>query len=96
MSLHAPEAAVQWPSRSALSNRERAEFCCLGPAGARDNTMVWHAGLLARAVTRGERSLLQVLGEMEAWVNGYVEQIEAPSDYVVKPGDTIYVYERFL
>ncbi|MCB1506744.1 MAG: polysaccharide export protein [Hyphomicrobiaceae bacterium] len=29
-------------------------------------------------------------------INGYVEQIEAPSDYVVKPGDTIYVYERFL
>lgn len=29
-------------------------------------------------------------------VNGYVEQIEAPSDYVVKPGDTVYVFERFL
>lgn len=29
-------------------------------------------------------------------INGYVEQIEAPSDYVVKPGDTIFVYERFL
>ncbi|MCB1514269.1 MAG: polysaccharide export protein [Hyphomicrobiaceae bacterium] len=29
-------------------------------------------------------------------VNGYVEQVEAPSDYVVKPGDTIFVYERFL
>lgn len=29
-------------------------------------------------------------------INGYVEQIEAPSDYVVKPGDTILVYERFL
>lgn len=29
-------------------------------------------------------------------VNGFVEQIEAPGDYVVKPGDTIYVFERFL
>lgn len=29
-------------------------------------------------------------------INGFVEQIDAPSDYVVKPGDTIYVYERFL
>jgi polysaccharide export outer membrane protein len=28
--------------------------------------------------------------------NGFVEQIEAPSDYVVKPGDTVYVYERFF
>lgn len=45
------------------------------PAGARDNTMVWHAGLLARAVMRGERSLLQALGEMESWVNSYVEKV---------------------
>lgn len=29
-------------------------------------------------------------------INGVVEQVEAPSDYVVKPGDTIFVYERFL
>lgn len=29
-------------------------------------------------------------------INGYVEQIEAPSDYVVKPGDTVTVFERFF
>jgi polysaccharide export outer membrane protein len=29
-------------------------------------------------------------------VNGYVEQVEAPSEYVLKPGDTVYVYERFF
>jgi polysaccharide biosynthesis/export protein len=29
-------------------------------------------------------------------VNGYVEQIEAPGDYVVKPGDTVTVFERFF
>lgn len=29
-------------------------------------------------------------------VNGFVEQIEAPADYVVKPGDTVYVFERFF
>lgn len=28
--------------------------------------------------------------------NGYVEQIEAPSDFLVQPGDTVYVYERFF
>ncbi len=28
--------------------------------------------------------------------NGFVEQIDAPGDYVVKPGDTVYVYERFF
>jgi hypothetical protein len=25
-----------------------------------------------------------------------VEQIEAPSDYPVQPGDTVYVFERFF
>ena len=29
-------------------------------------------------------------------VNGFVEQIEAPGDYVVKPGDQIYVFERYF
>lgn len=29
-------------------------------------------------------------------INGMVEQIEAPGDYVVRPGDTVYVFERFL
>jgi polysaccharide export outer membrane protein len=29
-------------------------------------------------------------------INGFVEQIEAPGDYVVRPGDTVYVFERFL
>ena len=45
------------------------------PAGARDNTMVWHAGLLARAVLRGERSLLQALGEMADWVDNFIEKV---------------------
>ena len=29
-------------------------------------------------------------------VNGFVETIEAPSDYIVRPGDTVFVHERFL
>jgi len=29
-------------------------------------------------------------------INGFVEQIEAPGDYVLTPGDTVYVFERFL
>jgi polysaccharide biosynthesis/export protein len=29
-------------------------------------------------------------------VNGFVEQIEAPSDYALMPGDTVYVFERFF
>lgn len=45
------------------------------PAGARDNQMVYMAGLFARAVIRGERTLLGVLGEMETWVNNFVENV---------------------
>lgn len=29
-------------------------------------------------------------------INGFVEQIEAPNDYLVRPGDTVYVAERFF
>lgn len=29
-------------------------------------------------------------------INGFVEQIEAPADYVVKPGDTVFVFERMF
>lgn len=29
-------------------------------------------------------------------VNGFVETIEAPADYVIRPGDTVFVHERFL
>lgn len=29
-------------------------------------------------------------------INGYVETIEAPGDYLVRPGDTVFVHERFL
>jgi polysaccharide export outer membrane protein len=28
--------------------------------------------------------------------NGLVDQIEAPSDYALQPGDTVYVFERFF
>lgn len=29
-------------------------------------------------------------------VNGLVERMDVPDDYVVQPGDTLYVYERFF
>ena len=28
--------------------------------------------------------------------NGLAEVLEVPHDYVIKPGDTVYIYERFL
>lgn len=44
-------------------------------AGARDATMTSMAGILARAVLRGERSLYEALAEMAAWVDGFVEKV---------------------
>lgn len=29
-------------------------------------------------------------------VNGLIERMDVPDDYVVQPGDTVYVYERFF
>lgn len=45
------------------------------PAGARDNAMTYHAGLLARAIMRGERTLVQALGEIEEWVKTFTEKV---------------------
>ncbi|MDO6588584.1 bifunctional DNA primase/polymerase [Salipiger sp. 1_MG-2023] len=45
------------------------------PAGARDNKMVAMAGLLARAVLRGERSLNDALSEIALWVEEKVEHV---------------------
>lgn len=45
------------------------------PAGARDNSMVAHAGILARAVTRGERTLLEALNEIQHWCENFTEKV---------------------
>lgn len=45
------------------------------PAGARDSQMVSHAGILARAITRGERSVQSALSEMAHWVETYTEKV---------------------
>jgi polysaccharide export outer membrane protein len=29
-------------------------------------------------------------------VNGFVAQLEVPADFAIRPGDTVFVYERFL
>ena len=45
------------------------------PAGARDSAMTAHAGILARSVTRGERTLSEALSEMTHWVENFVEKV---------------------
>lgn len=43
--------------------------------GGRDVEMTRKAGLLARAVARGERTLKEAMGEMAQWVKDYTEQV---------------------
>ncbi|WP_181176983.1 MULTISPECIES: phage/plasmid primase, P4 family [unclassified Mesorhizobium] len=58
-----------------LSSSGNTKITSFVPAGARDNALVYNAGLLARAVTRGERTLVEAMGEMKAWVEGYTEKV---------------------
>jgi P4 family phage/plasmid primase-like protien len=45
------------------------------PVGGRDTRMVAMAGAFARDVTRGERTLLEALAQMQAWVDSFVEKV---------------------
>lgn len=45
------------------------------PSGGRDSAMTAMAGLIARSVLRAERSLMEALAEMEAWVASYTEKV---------------------
>lgn len=45
------------------------------PAGSRDTQMTAMAGILSRGVVRGERTLLEAMDEIEAWVNNYTEKV---------------------
>jgi P4 family phage/plasmid primase-like protien len=45
------------------------------PSGGRDSALTSMAGLLARAVVKGERTLLEAIGEIEAWVATYTEKV---------------------
>lgn len=70
-----------------ISKKGNTKITSFVPAGARDNALVYNAGLLSRAVTRGERSLLQAMGEMKAWVEGYTEKV-AGDDVDVEKAQT--------
>lgn len=49
------------------------------PAGARDNALVSHAGVLSRSIMRGERTLLEGLSEMSHWVENFTEKVVGDS-----------------
>jgi putative DNA primase/helicase len=58
-----------------LSSRGVTKVADWVPAGGRDSQMVAHAGILARAVTRGERTVLEAQHEIQQWVADFVEQV---------------------
>ena len=45
------------------------------PEGARDTAMTAHAGILARAVVRGERTLSEAFVELDHWCDTYAEKV---------------------
>ena len=58
-----------------LSTRGYTKVTEYVAAGARDNQMVAHAGILSRAVMRGERKLSEALAEITQWCADYVEKV---------------------
>ena len=45
------------------------------PEGARDTAMIAHAGILARSVMRGERTLAEAFSELNHWCDTYTQQV---------------------
>ena len=58
-----------------LTSRGATKIAEWVPAGGRDSAMVSNAGILARAVMRGERTLMEAMSEIEAWVMTYTEKV---------------------
>lgn len=58
-----------------LSTRGSTKITDFVAAGARDSTMTAMAGLLARAVTRGERKLAETFDEMNTWLSTFVQKV---------------------
>jgi len=67
-----------------IAKRSKVSITQFVPAGYRDNAMVAHSGLLATAVWRGERSLLETFEMMRAWVENYTENVIGDSMSVDK------------
>jgi phage/plasmid-associated DNA primase len=58
-----------------LQSRGSVKITSWQPAGGRDSAMMGVAGLLAREVTKGDRTLKEALAEAEQWVIGYTENV---------------------
>lgn len=58
-----------------LSSRGSVQVTKWVPAGGRDSALTAMAGLLARGILKGERTLCEGLNEAEAWVVGFTENV---------------------
>lgn len=58
-----------------LGSRGSVQVTKWVPAGGRDSAMISIAGLWARSVLKGERTLKEALGEVEAWVVNFTENV---------------------
>ena len=58
-----------------LSSRGSVQVTKWVPAGGRDSALVAMAGLLARGVLKGERTLMEACNEAAAWVVGFTENV---------------------
>lgn len=58
-----------------LQSRGTAKVTDWVPAGGRDSALTSMAGLQAKGVMRGERSLLEALNEIEVWVGTFTERV---------------------
>lgn len=62
-----------------LSTRGYTKVTEVISVGSRDTKMTAIAGIMAKGVTRGERTLLESIDEMRAWVENFTEKVAGDS-----------------
>lgn len=77
-----------------LSSRGSVQVTKWVPAGGRDSALVAMAGLLARGVLKGERTLIEALNEAEAWVVGFTENVVGDPMDPAKARDKVMEFIR--
>lgn len=75
-----------------LSTRGSTRIVEFVAAGARDSTMTAMAGLTARAIIRGERTLNEAFEEMTTWVSEFVQQVAGDPLSVTKAHEKIVYF----
>jgi hypothetical protein len=58
-----------------LSTQGHTKVASWTPAGSRDTAMTAFAGIQARGVVKGERTLVEAMNEMETWIGAYTERV---------------------